>query len=177
MAQTWGKLGRPLPQWSKKPRRASRPQTGGTRGVRFQAPRPRYDLIKIAVLEAIAQLPTNDQRRIPFAATLPEMIVALVLIWLRLPFVTQISEQGGRMFLGGSVVDFLVQLGGRVVVVRVQGDYWHSLPDRKQKDIMQWDRLHFKGYLVADLWEGELYRAWVEGRIKQFVRDGVYNAT
>lgn len=173
----FGKLGRPLRDLGRQPRAPKsltrQPRAGA---VKFKAAAPRYDRIKQQVLEAIARLPVVDRWKIPSGATLPELIVALVLCWLRLPFQAQVVQNGGRLFLGGGVVDFLVQLGGRIVVVRIQGDYWHSLPGRKLKDAVQWDRLHAKGYRVVDLWELAIYQAWVDGTIIQFVRNGIENA-
>ncbi len=174
---TFGALGKPFHELGQKPRRTAQPQPASKpRALRFKMAAPSYEKIKLAVMAAIAELPAQDKWRVPAWGTLPELIVALALIWLKLPFQCQMPENGGRMFLGGSVVDFLVWLGAQVVVVRVQGDFWHSLPGRKQKDLVQWERLHAKGYRVIDLWEGRLYQAWADGRIVEFVREGVYSA-
>jgi len=69
-----------------------------------------------------------------------------------------------------------VQLGISLVVVRVQGNYWHSLPERKNKDALQEHLLRLKGYRVADLWEYDIYEAWLEGNLIEFVADAVRNA-
>jgi hypothetical protein len=128
-----------------------------------------YQKIKEQVEEAILRLPLEKRWRIP-AGTLPERMVALALCYLDVYFQAQRSEDGGRLRLGGAVVDFLVFIGSLPVVVRVQGDYWHSLPSRKLKDRVQWDRLHMRGYRVADIWEHELYQQWSEGRLPQLIR-------
>lgn len=160
--------------------RTRKPESSRSRAVRYTVPRSlNYARIKKEVLAAIAALGENDRARIPMAGTLPEQMVALALVWLRLFFSVQMNEDGGRLRMGGSVVDFLVMGAGgkKGLVIRVQGDYWHSLPDRKLTDAVQWDRLHAMGYRVADLWESDIYRAWVDGRLKQFVADGVAGAS
>ena len=100
-------------------------------------------------------------------------MVAWALIKLGFMFQAQQSELGGRLQLGGGVVDFKVFVGAGIVIVRVEGDYWHSLPERILKDAVQYDRLHRLGYRVADLWEGDIYRAWVDGRLTRFVEDAI----
>ena len=169
-------------------RRSAFPKLGGgrlgsraptsvrARGVRLRLPRSLdYMRIKGQVEEAIARLGADKRRQIPAEGTLPERMVALALVWLGLPFRGQIAELGGKLFLGGGVVDFLVYVGRRVVL-RTMGDYWHSLPARKYKDLVQWDRLHQLGYAVADLWEKEIYQAWVDGRLKAVVEQAVFSA-
>ena len=132
-----------------------------------------YARIKQEVMEAIARLSRTVAAQIPASGTLPEQMVALALVWLKLPFQAQRSEDGGRLRLGGAVVDVVVFLGSTQLIIRVHGDYWHSLPERKHKDAAQLERLRAKGYRVVDLWELDIYRAWVEGRLKQLVSDAV----
>lgn len=91
-------------------------------------------------------------------------------------FTFQASENGGRLVLGGAVVDFQIYQGTVTTVIRVQGDYWHSLPDRVLKDKAQFDLLKSRGYLVWDAWEHDVYRAWEQGRIADFVREGIESA-
>jgi G:T-mismatch repair DNA endonuclease (very short patch repair protein) len=135
-----------------------------------------YARIKTEVMEAIARLPHTQAVLIRASGTLPEQMVALALCWLKLPFQAQRSEDGGRLRLGGAVVDIVVFLGSTQLVIRVQGDYWHSLPDRKNKDAVQLERLRAKGYRVVDLWENAIYQAWVDGRLKNFVSDALQGA-
>lgn len=137
---------------------------------------PNYAKVKGQVLGAIANLPGEDKAKIAPTFTLPEMMVALALIWLGWHFDAQASESGGRLYLGGSVVDFKVYLGTGFVCVRVQGDYWHALPDRVQKDAVQWTRLHALGYRVSDIWEHTLMEAWVANTLKQTVEQAIINA-
>jgi len=171
------KLGKPLPQLGSSKKQA-KPESSRSKQAKLNIQRSvSYARIEKEVDEAIARLSNEWKRLIPAAATLPERICALVFSWLGWTFQAQQNEDGGRLRIGGSVVDFKVWQGTTIIIVRVQGDYWHSLPDRKLKDLMQWERLHQRGYKVADLWEGALYQAWVDGRIKQFVRDGVMNAS
>jgi hypothetical protein len=136
-----------------------------------------YQKIEDEVMAAIARLSSNQQAMVPLAGTLPERMVGLALVWLGYYFQFQRAEDGGRLRLGGSVVDFIVFMGGHRIVVRVQGDYWHSLPERKRSDAMQADRLRALKYRVADLWESDINTAWVNGNLKTFVEQGVMNAS
>jgi hypothetical protein len=172
-------LGKPLkemPQLGKHPRKPPQPDTQRAKvDVRARVT-PSYAKIKQQVLGAVANLPSGDKQKISLAFTLPEIIVAYSLVKLGWQFDAQSSESGGRLYLGGSVVDFKVYLGIGFICLRVQGDYWHSLPDRVLKDAVQWTRLHALGYRVADLFELDLYKAWAEDRIPKFVEDAVLNA-
>jgi hypothetical protein len=138
-----------------------------------------YQRIKEEAMAAIAQLPAPQRNCIPAAATLPEQMIGLALAWLGyLPAMAQaqISADGGRLRVGGAVVDWLLFLGGQIIAIRVQGTYWHSQPGRKLRDVVQYDRLHAKGYLVSDIWEHDIYQAWVDGRLKSFVADKIQSA-
>lgn len=135
-----------------------------------------YQRIEKEVTAAIAKLPPEQLTRVPLMSTLPEKIVALGLLWGGFIFRCQLAESGGRLRVGGAVVDFVVYEGSRKVMIRVQGDYWHSLPNRAFKDWVQWGRLHALGYRVWDCWEHDCYRAWVEERVVQFVTEGVRTA-
>ena len=111
--------------------------------------------------------------------TLPERIVWK---WLddegRL-YEAQYAELGGRWYAGGAVVDFvLYDLGERPVALRVQGDYWHGMgfPDRQARDDEQAMRLAAVGYVVVDLWEGELYEAARHERVGRYITDEIFGA-
>lgn len=176
-ANPFPKLGRPL--GGRKPGPVGKP-LGRPRGVRFTRPAVSYARIKAEVLAAVAQLSAHERAMLPplqpGAGTLPELIVGLALIKLKLQFQAQESELGGRLQLGGGVVDFKVWLGGSIVICRVQGNFWHSLPERQMKDAVQYDRLHRLGYRVIDFWEQDCYLAWAEGRYVKFVEDGLREA-
>lgn len=168
---------RQLPAFGKLP--VARPATPVTSRIRTRlAPRRTLDYARIRreVLAVIAELGASEASRINPVGTLPEIMVALALIWLGYYFWGQVAELGGRLHVGGGVVDYIVWLG-RQVIVRVQGDYWHSLPGRQLQDAVQWDRLHQRGYLVADLWEHDIYQAWVDGRLKEFVEAALLGAS
>lgn len=135
-----------------------------------------YRNIEAEAIRLFAMLPLDKQAMIPADGTLPEKLVAYGLILAGFTFAYQIGETGGRLKLGGSVVDFKVALGAKTVIVRVQGDYWHSLPIRKLKDQTQFEILKGRGYLIFDAWESDVYRAFVEGRIAQYVDLGVQTA-
>jgi G:T-mismatch repair DNA endonuclease (very short patch repair protein) len=171
-------LGSPFGELGKKPRRIGKPLSVRSRAVRFaRSIQPNYLKIKAEVGEKLATMTSADRSRIPAAGTLPEVIVAICLVQLGYYFQSQNSEMGGRMRLGGGVVDFKVFLGATVTVVRVQGDYWHGQPDRIKADAMQFAILHSQGYRVVDIWEGALYEAWTERRAKTFVEKAILNAS
>lgn len=175
-AQTVGKPLKELPAWGEKPKRVAKPDTRRAKvDVRARV-QPNYTKVKAGVLEAVANLPANKKNLVPMSGTLPEIMVGLALVWLDWHFDWQSSELGGRLYLGGGVIDFKVFLGTGFVVVRVQGSYWHALPERVYKDAVQFTRLHALGYKIADIWEQDLYQAWVENRLKELVRDAVLNA-
>jgi G:T-mismatch repair DNA endonuclease (very short patch repair protein) len=170
-------LGKPFGELGKKPRKVGKPLSSRTRAVKFGR-QLSVNFVKIQqeVAEKLATMPAADRARIPAGGTLPEIITAICLVQLGWWFQAQNAELGGRMRLGGGVVDFKVFLGSVVIIVRVQGDYWHGMPDRIKLDAMQYARLHSEGYRVADIWEGKLYEAWTERRAKQFVEHEVLNA-
>jgi len=166
--------GRPLPELGRK-LRAPRTATSRARQVRMRWRSLNYEQIKAEVMLAIEQLSAADRGKIPLSGTLPEIMTALGLVWAKVPFAAQLSISGGRLALGGAVIDFKCWLGG-IVIVRVMGDYWHSLPGRQLKDIVQWDRLHGYGYKVADVWEHDIYQAWRDGQLARFVKRAVEGA-
>jgi len=168
---------RPLPSFRKPRRPVGLGEIRKPKQVKMGLPKTlNYTRIKAEVMAAIARLPRTQSVQIPPSGTLPEQMVALALCWLKLPFQAQRSEDGGRLRLGGAVVDLVVFLGSKPVVIRVQGDYWHSLPERKLKDAVQLERLRAKGYRVADMWESDIYQAWTDGRLKTYVNDGIQGA-
>lgn len=168
---------RPLPAFRKPRRPVGLGEIRKPKQVKMGLPKTlNYTRIKAEVMAAIARLPRTLSVQIPPSGTLPEQMVALALCWLKLPFQCQRSEDGGRLRLGGAVVDLIVNAGATIIAIRVMGDYWHSLPDRKMKDAVQLERLRAKRYRVWDVFEHELYQAWVDGRLKTLVSDGVQGA-
>jgi very-short-patch-repair endonuclease len=102
-------------------------------------------------MEAYAE----DQRII---GTLPELIVHWHLTRRGLidgiHFDFQSSQFGGRLELGGAVIDFLFR--DRPLAVRVQGEYWHEPWEQKglgAHDEAQRLMIEGMGYEVQDLWE------------------------
>ena len=104
--------------------------------------------------------------------TLPERIVWKWLVDEDYRFITQGAEFGGRMVIGGAVVDFVVyDIAGRPVALRVMGDYWHGpkFPDRQARDDEHYHRLTAMGYLVVDLWEKDIYEAVRRDRLTAYI--------
>lgn len=157
-----------------------RPRRIGTLPMRAGSGRklprnPNYTKVKVQFDAALATLSLEDRQRVG-AGTLPEQMVAFALVKLGFIFEQQSASSGGRLRLGGAIVDMIVYFGMAKVAIRVQGTYWHTLGDRKQQDEVQLMRLRAKRVRVWDAWDLELYHAWGEGRLVDFVEDGLKNA-
>lgn len=132
--------------------------------------------IPIAPRGAIQWAPAEDplekaaMQGVP--GTLPERIVWKWLEDNQYSYLAQSSEGGGRLTMGGAVIDFLVfDIAGKPVALRVQGDYWHGpkFPDRQARDDEQYYRLTEWGYLVVDLWESDIYEAARHKRVGPYI--------
>jgi hypothetical protein len=95
-------------------------------------------------------------------ATLPELVA---LDWLEKNQYKHVFQQtllGGRALKGGQVVDIVVELGSGVVILEVQGNYWHSKPGMPVRDAAQRLALaNLKIYgkqvkAVIEVWESRL---------------------
>lgn len=109
--------------------------------------------------------------------TLPERIIWKWLVDNDYTFTGQYAESGGNLTVGGSVVDFVVyDIAGRPVAIRVMGDYWHGpqFPWRQARDDEQYYRLVGMGYLVADLWEHDIYDAVLEDRLTAYIMGEIF---
>lgn len=110
--------------------------------------------------------------------TLPERIVWKWLEDNRYLYAHELTIGGGRE-MGGAVLDFLVyNMADRPVAIRVMGDYWHgsAFPGRQAKDDEQSARLRDRGYIVVDLWEGDLLEAVEAGRLMEYIMDQLSGA-
>lgn len=67
---------------------------------------------------------------------------------------SQVPFAGGRQVKGGQVVDFY--LPAYNLVIRVQGDYYHTLGVTNARDDAQAIWLKGHGLLVADVWEHDI---------------------
>lgn len=87
---------------------------------------PRDKAIKIAKyhLSLKAQYPR---------ITLPESITHMLLTFRKEQFNFQHSQGGGRTRYGGFVIDFWLPV--YAVIIRTQGDYWHSLAGSREREI------------------------------------------
>lgn len=177
----------PLPKLGQRARRPLAPQFRyAPLGVRLYRRRtPDYQAVKEKVLKIVGGMRKIDRDQLPPGTilgsavgqgTLPEIVFAIACIWARIPFQYQQSELGGRVRLGGGVVDFIITIGARPTIVRIQGQYFHSLPGAAGKDAVQWARLHQQGYLVVDIWEAEIYMAFLEDRLVPFVLEKLRDA-
>ena len=71
---------------------------------------------------------------------------------------------------GIAVVDFLLK---NKKIIQCDGDYWHSLPGRKQRDNNQDFSLRFRGYKVLRLRGSDIKNHWRKCRnsILSFVKE------
>ena len=97
-------------------------------------------------------------------ATLPELIAMDWLTRNGYRYTYQANAFGGRGERGGQgvVPDLLVNLGGRGLVIAVQGNYWHQQAGRRRIDEAQ--KLRLRGakiegltvFAVVETWESRL---------------------
>jgi hypothetical protein len=92
------------------------------------------------------------------STTLPELLAELALKKLNADYRAQVD-------VGMARPDFIVIYPHGVLVIRVQGDYWHSregaaAKDARQKDMLERMTIYGKPVLaVADVWESDIYRS------------------
>jgi hypothetical protein len=92
------------------------------------------------------------------STTLPELLVEAALRKAGVEFRAQVD-------LGWARPDFVVFVGASAVVLRVQGDYWHSRAGAVANDAAQKDRLErhtvfgLPVQAVVDLWEHDVYES------------------
>ena len=97
--------------------------------------------------------------------SVPEILTYDWLTRRSIRFEYQSAQMGGRLRVGGAVVDFLLHdlAPGGVYVWRVMGEYWHSAPEIQGKDEEQRRRLLRQRVdgrpviAVVDLWESDIY--------------------
>jgi len=95
--------------------------------------------------------------------SLPELVVHDYLTRAGRQFVFQKPFDGGRQMRGGLVADFVVADGGHVVVLLVQGEYWHTQFGAKERDrasMLQYVGQYAFGYRieeVVELWESAIF--------------------
>lgn len=96
------------------------------------------------------------------AITLPEAIMMQLLEDRHLAYSYQSAFDGGRQELGGLVVDFVVLQAGTAIAVLVNGDYWHSLPAQRERDLETKEQVlgqEFQGNVIThglEIWESTL---------------------
>jgi len=106
-------------------------------------------------LEARAVAATGALER----ATLPERIVYKKLTQMLQgthKFIFQREELGGRNFIGGFIIDFLVLDKQPYLALEVLGDYWHQAYE-KAADLEREMAVKREGYIYHEIWESEIY--------------------
>lgn len=71
------------------------------------------------------------------SGTIPELIIMDFLDRKRIRYEFQKWLFGGRAMRGGQVVDFAIDSGTRVIVIEMQGTYFHSKPGKVGSDAAQ----------------------------------------
>ena len=79
-----------------------------------------------------------------------ERLIEDELIKRNMPYTKQVP------LLGITVVDFLLP---HDIVIYCDGDYWHNLPEYKQRDANQDLMLSFNGYKVYRFWEHDILKS------------------
>ena len=119
---------------------------------RLRGPRDQTTKISKAFL-------TLKRTRYP-GMTLPEGIAFNLLQAKQVEFIYQKDYASGRTYRGGAVIDFW--LPDLQTVLRIQGDYWHTRPEARERDEVQRSELlqsMVDGKRVAnvvDIWESRL---------------------
>lgn len=140
--------------------RAAPPRTGedpAVLAVSYQLAGDRLVAIKIA-----KYFLTIKATRFP-DITLPEAVVFMLLEAEQEEFAFQHQYNSGRLYHGGAVIDFW--LPNRATVLRIQGVWWHTRPERVEQDLIQRSELAFatidgkKVEQVIDIWENRLMAA------------------
>ena len=89
--------------------------------------------------------------------TKPEIAVYNWLTKKSIPFKFQTQLIGGYFQqLGDAKVDF--ELVDLMILIRVQGEYYHKGTQIEAKDLIQKERLTGMGYTVVDCWEEDIER-------------------
>lgn len=100
--------------------------------------------------ELITGMLKRGEIEIPKSPTTPELKVRAALSFCGIPFDTEWSPNGySRRF------DFRIW-GLAPILIEVQGDYWHSPPEARERDAKKREWAEAHGYTLVELWESEI---------------------
>tara|TARA_R110002020_G_scaffold286210_1_gene501805 strand:- start:43 stop:558 length:516 start_codon:yes stop_codon:yes gene_type:complete len=94
-------------------------------------------------------------------ATLPERIVHKKLVQLlhgSHNFAYQRIDKGGRNFIGGFIIDFVVVDRVPNLAIEILGDYWHQAYE-KAADLERQLTVTRSGYTYYEIWEHDVYES------------------
>jgi very-short-patch-repair endonuclease len=94
-------------------------------------------------------------------ATLPERIVHKKLVQLlhgSHNFTYQRVDKGGRNFINGFIIDFVVIDRLPLIAIEVLGDYWHKAYE-KAADLERQIAVTRAGYDYFEIWEHDIYKS------------------
>ena len=101
-----------------------------------------------------------------------ERIVYIYLVEHSIEFTFQSQLIGGfGSQLGDAKVDCVIP--DRNIVIRVQGEYWHTGVDIEAKDALQKERLSSLGYIVIDIWTQDIQNMLQETMRKALVGENM----
>tara|TARA_X000001036_G_scaffold383890_1_gene377566 strand:+ start:1579 stop:2094 length:516 start_codon:yes stop_codon:yes gene_type:complete len=108
-----------------------------------------------------------------FYGTLPERIVHKKLTEMMggpHKFAFQRTDLGGRNFIGGFVLDFVITDKQPFLCIEILGDYWHQAYE-KQADLERQMVVQREGYLYHEIWESEIYigDTWLENKLNEIL--------
>ena len=94
-----------------------------------------------------------------FYGTLPERIMHKKLTQMMQGthnFIFQRTEGGGRNYIGGFVLDFLITDKLPYLVIEILGNYWHQAYEQAA-DLERAMAVKREGYIYHEIWESEIY--------------------
>ena len=94
-------------------------------------------------------------------ATLPERIVHKKLIQVlhgAHNFAYQRIDKGGRNFIGGFIIDFVIVDRVPNIAIEILGDYWHQAYE-KAADLERQLTVTRAGYIYHEIWEHDIYES------------------
>lgn len=111
--------------------------------------------------------------------TIPELVVMDWLMRRGVKWDFQVWVLGGRVLRGGQVLDFVVDQGTKVMVIEVQGRYWHTRPGKLALDAAQ--KLALLGLTiwgksvagVVEVWDSRLLNKHQRNRTMEMALAGV----
>lgn len=97
--------------------------------------------------------------------TLPELVAIDWLQRRQIPFQFQLSVLGGRITRGGQVLDLVVDRGTHVIVIEINGNFFHTKPGKQRLDegqkmaLLSIKILGKRVQAIVEVWENKIQSA------------------